>query len=162
MPSRKEENAFDIIALKGTVVDVNVTSNQQLKSGQIVFADNKKIAMNPSGDKQVMGKVNVDRTTTFRIELTNMDGETYLGLEEFRMEASEDQKPVVHFVKPGRDYRASNLEEVFTEAKADDDFGIASLEMYFTVNGGKEQKVDLFKSPANAPKEITGTHTFFL
>ena len=58
------------------------------------------------------------------------------------MEATEDQKPVVHFVKPGRDYRALNLEEVFTEAKADDDFGVASLEIFFSVNGGKEQKVE--------------------
>ena len=102
----------------------------------------RALPMAPSGDKQVMGKVTVDRNTTFRIELTNKSGEKYLGLEEFRMEATEDQKPVVHFVKPGRDYRATNLEEVFTEAKADDDFGIASLELFFSVNGAKEQKVE--------------------
>jgi hypothetical protein len=140
LPSKKEENAYDINALKGTVVEITVTSNQQLKSGRIVFADNKSIPMNPSGDKQVMGKVTVDRTTTYRIELTNTDNETYLGLEEFRMDATEDQKPVVHFVKPGRDYRASVLEEVFTEAKADDDFGIASLELFFTVNAARNRK----------------------
>src|SRR5678816_4094035 len=145
MPPKKEENAYDMYALKGTVVEVNATSNQELKSGRIVFADGKSIEMAPSGDKQVMGKVTLDRKTTFRIELTNKDGEKYLGLEEFRMEPTEDQKPVVHFVKPGRDYRASNLEEVFTEAKADDDFGVASLELFYSVNGGKEQKVDLFK-----------------
>ena len=73
MAPKKEENAYDIIALKGTVVEVNVTSNQQLKSGRIVFADGKSIAMTPSGDKQVMGKVTVDRKTTFRIELTNTE-----------------------------------------------------------------------------------------
>ena len=109
-----------------------------------------------------MGKVTVDRKTTFQIELSNKDGETYKGLEEFRMEATEDQKPIVTFVKPGRDYRAANTEEVFTEAKADDDFGIKSLEVFYSVNGGKEQKVDLFKSSGATPKEISGTHTFFL
>ncbi len=162
MAPKKEENAYDMIALKGTVVEVNATSNQELASGRIVFADGKSSPMAPSGDKQVMGKVTVDRKTTFRIELTNKNGEKYLGLEEFRMEATEDQKPVVHFVKPGRDYRALNLEEVFTEAKADDDFGIASLEVFFSVNGAKEQKVELFKNSGAASKEVTGTHTFFL
>ena len=128
-----------------------------------MFADGKSVRDGAvRASKQVMGKVTVDRKTTFRIELTNTNGETYLGLEEFRMEATEDQKPIVHFVKPGRDYRATNLEEVFTEAKADDDFGIASLELYFSVNGAKEQKVDLFKStgtlrrrsPARTPSSL--------
>src|SRR5688572_19087640 len=164
LPSKKEENAYDIIALKGTVVEVSITSNQQLKGGRIVFADKKDIPLTPSGDKQVMGKITVDRNATFRIELTNTNGDQpHMGLEEYRMQATDDQKPVVHFVKPGRDYRATNLEEVFTEAKADDDFGIKSLELVFTVNGGKEQKVDLYRNSAGAsPKEISGTHTFFL
>ena len=61
MAPKKEENAYDMIALKGTVVEVNATSNQELKSGRIVFADGKSVAMAPSGDKQVMGKVTVDR-----------------------------------------------------------------------------------------------------
>src|SRR4030095_2291573 len=77
MAPKKEENAYDMIALKGTVVEVNATSNQELTSGRIVFADGKSVAMAPSGDKQVMGKVTVDRTTTFRIELTNKSGEKY-------------------------------------------------------------------------------------
>jgi hypothetical protein len=162
MPPMKEEVAYDMIALKGTVVDVNVISNQQVKSGRLVFADGKSVPLTPSGDKQVLGKATVDRTTTFRIELTNAENQTYLGLEEYRMQATEDQKPVISFVKPGRDFRALNTEEVFTEAKADDDFGITSLELYYSVNGAKEQKVDLFKASGSTPKEISGTHTFFL
>ena len=110
-----------------------------------------------------MGKVTVDRKTTFRIELTNTNGETYLGLEEFRMEATEDQKPVVHFVKPGRDYRATNLEEVFTEAKADDDFGVASLEavLHRQRRQGTEGRVSS-RTPAPLQRKSRGTHTFFL
>src|SRR4030095_9968383 len=34
MPPMKEEIGYDIIALKGTVVEVSATSNQQLKSGR--------------------------------------------------------------------------------------------------------------------------------
>ena len=44
MAPKKEENAFDMIALKGTVVEVNATSNQELKGGSIVFADGKSVA----------------------------------------------------------------------------------------------------------------------
>ena len=65
-----------------------------------------------------MGRVTVDRTTTFRIELTNKDRKSYLGLEEYSMEALEDQKPIVEFTKPGRDTKATKVEEVFTELHA--------------------------------------------
>src|SRR6185295_14981185 len=51
---------------------------------------------------------------------------------------------------------------VFTELRAEDDFGINQLELYFTVNGGAEQKVDLFNNKGESPKEISAGHTFFL
>ena len=70
------------------------------------------------------GKVTVDRAVTFRIELTNSNGEEYLGLEEYAMEALDDQRPILEFTKPGRDYKATSVEEVFTELRAEDDFGV--------------------------------------
>src|SRR5207253_3949052 len=101
-------------------------------------------------------------TTTFRIELTNTLKNKYLGLEEYSMEALDDQKPIVEFTKPGRDTKATKVEEVFTELRAEDDFGVRQLELYYSVNGGAEQKIDLFSSKSDNPKEISAGHTFFL
>ena len=97
------------------------------------------------------GRVTVDRTTTFRIELTNTLKSKYLGLEEYSMEALDDQKPIVEFTKPGRDTKATKVEEVFTELRAEDDFGVRQLELYYSVNGGPEQKVDLFAAKGENP-----------
>ena len=36
------------------------------------------------------------------------------------------------------------------------------LELHFSVNGGPDQKVDLFASKGESPKEISAGHTFFL
>src|SRR5262245_38454653 len=159
---KKEENATDIVALKGTNVDVTVTGSQALSGGRLVFADGKSVALQPNGEKSVMGRVTVDRTTTFRIELTNKDRQSYLGVEEYSMEMLEDQKPIVEFTKPGRDTKATNLEEVFTELRAEDDFGVSQLELHFSVNGGADQTVNLFASKGEKPKEISAGHTFFL
>ena len=38
---KKEENASDMVALKGTEVEVVVTASQALSGGRIVFADGK-------------------------------------------------------------------------------------------------------------------------
>src|SRR5437773_7756222 len=159
---KKEENATDIVALKGSEVEVTVTGSQLLSGGRLVFADGKSLSLQPNGEKAVTGRVTVDRTTTFRIELTNTDRSKYLGLEEYSMEALDDQKPIVEFTKPGRDTKATKVEEVFTELRAEDDFGVRQLELYYSVNGGAEQKVDLFASKGEHPKETSAGHTFFL
>src|SRR5213594_762860 len=159
---KKEENATDIVALKGTEVEVTITGSQLLSGGRLVFADGKSVSLQPNGEKTVTGRVTVDRTTTFRIELTNTNRSKYLGLEEYSMEALDDQKPIVEFTKPGRDTKATKVEEVFTELRAEDDFGVNQLELYFSVNGGAEQKIELFTNKGESPKEISAAHTFFL
>src|SRR5262245_7028534 len=159
---KKEENASDMIALKGTEIEVTVTGSQALSGGRVVFADGKSVSLQPSGERTVVGKVTVDRNTTFRIELTNTSRKSYLGLEEYSMEALDDQKPIVEFTKPGRDTKATKVEEVFTELRGEDDFGVRQLELHFSVNGGPDQKVDLFASKGEIPKEISASHTFFL
>jgi hypothetical protein len=78
------------------------------------------------------------------------------------MEALEDQKPVIKFSKPGRDVPATNLEEVFTEVRAEDDFGVNTLDIYYSVNGKAEKKIEVFKNSAEAPRDISGGHTFFM
>ena len=47
--------------------------------------------------------------------------------------------------RPGRDYRASPIEEVTVAAKAADDFGLNEFALHYSVNGGPEKTVDLLK-----------------
>ena len=47
------------------------------------------------------------------------------------------------FSKPARDLRATNIDEIFVEAKADDDFGVRQLDLVYSVNGGSERPVRL-------------------
>src|SRR6185295_4340421 len=54
---KKEENASDMVALKGTEVEVTVNGSQPLAGGRIVFADGKSVALQPTGEKTVLGKV---------------------------------------------------------------------------------------------------------
>src|SRR5437588_4912223 len=159
---KKEENGQDIAALKGTEVEVAVTGSQALSGGRVVFADGKSVSLQPTGERTVMGRVTVDRTTTFRIELTNTGKAKFLGLEEYSMEALDDQKPIVEFTKPGRDTKATKVEEVFTELRAEDNYSVRQLELYYSVNGGAEQKFDLYSTKSDNPNEICARHTFYL
>ena len=162
LPTRTEEDALDMVAIRGTAVDVRVHANQELSSGRLIFSDGREVELTPSAEPGATARLTIDRSATFRVELTNTRDQKYLGLEEYAMEALDDQKPLVEFTEPGRDYKASTVEEVFTELRAEDDLGINALELYFSVNGGEEQKIDLFANNGRAPKEISSSYTFFL
>ncbi len=162
LSARTERDALDIVALRGTEVEVTVHASQELQGGRLIFADEIEVPLTPGEGQVATATLTVDRTTTFRIELENTRGQEYLSLSEYAMEALDDQKPLVQFTEPGRDYRASTVEEIFTELEAEDDLGIETLEIYFSVNGGDEEIIDLFANNSTAPKEISGSYTFFL
>src|SRR6185369_1955434 len=137
-------------------VEVIAYGSKPLSGGQIVFADGKNVPLKLSSTnpKQVMASVVIDRTTTFKVELTDSSRQTYKGLEVYNMEALEDQKPIIKFTKPGRDMPATNLEEVFTEVRAEDDFGVSSLDIYYSVNGKAEKKIEVFKQRRGSARHL--------
>ncbi|NIP59885.1 MAG: hypothetical protein GWM92_16325, partial [Gemmatimonadetes bacterium] len=54
------------------------------------------------------------------------------------------------------------IEEVFLEARADDDYGVASLDLVYSVNGGAEDTLRLYRSDAPPLREVSAGHTLFL
>src|SRR5207245_10995727 len=114
LADKKEEGASDMVGLKGTIVDVLVTASQALSAGRIVFADGKSVPLQPSGEKMAMGKVTIDRTATFRIELTNTNREKYLGLEEYSMEPSTIKSPSTESPSPDPKPRPRKAKKVST------------------------------------------------
>ena len=73
----------------------------------------------------------------------------------------DDQPPTVSITKPSRDTTATPVEELFVEAKADDDFGVKQLQLVYSVNGGPEKTVKLFDAAKPLPETSAG-HTLYL
>ncbi|HEV2863563.1 MAG TPA: DUF4175 family protein, partial [Pyrinomonadaceae bacterium] len=161
IPVKTVEDGGDVAALKGTVVSITARLSGKARSARLVLADGRKVEMRAAG-ADFTGALTVAGDTTYYVELTSTDGETYKGSNEYDVTVLEDQPPTVAFDKPGRDTKATNLEEVFTQARAEDDYGVAAIEMFFSVNGGPEQKVNLQDLSRDAARSLTGTHTFFL
>lgn len=160
-PARTVENGGDIVAIKGTRVTVLATLTRPAEAATLVLHDGQRREMKPVGPTQFVGEIIVRSTTTYRIDLTSA-GETYAGSNVYDITAVDDRAPTVTIEKPGRDVKATSIQEVFTQARAEDDNGIATLELRFSINGGDEQTVTLYRARRAAPQRITGTHTFFL
>ena len=163
LPPKREEDSGEISALKGSRVDLEAFTNVDVTTARILLEDGTSIPMERIAEKKLRGQIEVKKDSSYKIELTDLSKSSSIGSHEYPITALEDQPPLVTLLKPGRDKKATKLEEVLTEVKADDDFGINSLELYFTVNGSKENVVNLFQQKTGeTPKSISGTHTFFL
>src|SRR5207247_1808127 len=63
--------------------------------------------------------------------------------------------------KPGRDSQASPVEDLFLEARADDDYGVKSLQLFYSVNGSAPKTISLFAGPKPLT-EVSAGHTIYL
>ena len=161
LPTKLIEDGGDIAALKGSVASITAHLSGKVRAARIVFPDGKKTEMRSQGATFV-GELTVNSDTSYFIELVSTDGETYRGSNEYDVTILEDQPPTISFDKPGRDKKATNLEEVFTQARAEDDYGVVSMDLHFSVNGGEEKNVNLQHLTRESARSLTGAYTFFL
>jgi hypothetical protein len=161
LPTKLIEDGGDVAALKGTVATITAHLSGKVRAARIVFPDGKKTEMRSEGAGFV-GELTVSSDTSYFIELVSTDGETYRGSNEYDVTILEDQPPTISFDKPGRDKKATNLEEVFTQARAEDDYGVVSMDLHFSVNGGEEKNVNLQQLTRESARSLTGAYTFFL
>ncbi len=159
---RTIDQGGDIAVLRGTTVRLRVHSTMATKAGRIVRDDREHMPLTVNADGTLSGSLQVKENGFYRIELATPAGALVSASPQYTIDVLADDPPSVAFQKPGRDLRATSLDEIFVEAGAEDDFGVRQLELVYTVNGGPEKQVKLV-GPAPAPRaEVSAGHTFFL
>lgn len=154
------EESGDIRALAGTRAEFVIQTDQPVKSGAIKLEKGGEVSLRAAGPRQLQGSLQVKEDDYYRIQLQDQENFWNPGSDEYLIEALRDQSPVVSFTRPGRDQKVTNIEEVFTELKAEDDYGITALELRFSVNGGPEQQAKL--DYPRGSRSFSASHTFYL
>jgi hypothetical protein len=120
---RLVEAGRDIAALRGTRVELTIHPTMVTAGGRIVLENDREIPL-VAGDSTLSGEIEVTERGTYRIELQAADGRLVSASPTYTIDVLLDQGPSVRFTRPGRDTNASPVEEVFLEARADDDYGV--------------------------------------
>src|SRR5262245_21727820 len=157
---RKIEDGGDIAVLRGTEIRVRALTTMKADGGAVVIDDKSQVPMTVAPDGALLSSFTADHDGFYRIEL-GAPGALAPGSPKYSIDVLTDQPPAVSFLKPGRDTSASPIEEVFLEAKAEDDYGIGSMELVYSVNGGAEKTVKLFDSQNRMPTVSAG-HTLYM
>jgi hypothetical protein len=162
LPVQKVEDGGDIAALRGTRVTVRVTSTMPSPGGHLVIEGRAPVALTPGDSGTLEGTFTIQGNGFYHIELMGEDSTLVRGSLDYAIESLGDRPPLVEIVRPGRDTRVTSLEEVFIEARGEDDFGVARLELVYSVNGQPEQTVPLHGPGVRGLKEVLAGYTLFL
>jgi len=158
---RKVEGGGDVAAIRGTEVRLRITPTMPAPGGRILLNDGAASPLAVQSDGTLTGAFKIDGQGFYRIELTGPHGEKVEASTQYTIDVIDDQPPAVRFTKPGRDTQASPVEELFLEATADDDYGVKSLQMFYSVNGSAPKTVNLFGGSKPLP-EVSAGHTIYL
>jgi hypothetical protein len=158
---RKQEGGGDVAAIRGTDVLLHIVPTMAAPSGKILLNDGASQPLTTQADGTLTGNFKISEQGFYRIELTGPHGEQVEASPQYTIDVIDDQPPAVHFSKPGRDTQASPVEELFLEARADDDYGVKSLQLFYSANGAPPKMVPLFSGPRPLT-EVSAGHTIYL
>ncbi len=163
MAPERVEDAGDITVLVGARVLFSITPTVPVKAGRLMVQgrESKPTALDVASDGLALtGEMTVTENGFYKIELQGADGVFVTASPDYVVEAVSDLPPRLAFDRPGRDTQATPIEEVFTQVKAEDDFGVAKVDLVYSVNGGPETVISLHSAPV--VKNAVAGHTFFL
>lgn len=152
LPKRTEETVRDIEAVQGTGVKLEVFANAALEA-PVVVVNGQPIAMQADGGSAT-GEIAIKQPGSYRIS-ARVANELVALTDDYNIYLVADEKPTISIEKPARDRRATSIEEVPVQVKAQDDFRLQSVDLHYSINGGEWQKVGLAHGGRDAqPKTL--------
>jgi hypothetical protein len=159
MPSREEQDGGDIYGPAGTRVRVTVHTDKPVREAALALTGRDRIALSNRGGV-LQGELTITEDGSYRVALADADGLTNPGDTEYFIRTLQDRPPDVRIIRPASDREVSPLEEVAIVARAEDDFGVAALDLVYTTGGSAEKAVPFTRTEAGST--VTGRRTLYL
>ncbi len=144
MADSVEEHGGDLRAVEGTEAQLEIVTDRPLSDGVLALDDGRQLMLTGGAGNVYRGSIKVEKDGSYHVAAR--DKQQLLRIsEDYFIDAAAVKPPQVAVVRPERDYRASPIEEVTLQARADDPFGLSEFELHYSVNGGPEKTVNLMK-----------------
>jgi hypothetical protein len=152
MKDSVEDPGGDLRAVEDTLADVAIHTDRPLTTGALLLDDGSKLPLRTAADGSVIATVKITKDGLYHVAAVE-NGEDVRLTNDYFIEAQKDQPPEIKITKPGRDFRASPIEEVTVAVDAKDDFGLKEVSLHYSVNGGPEKVIPM---KSGAPRSRTG------
>ena len=153
---REDKDGGDVYAPAGTRVRLRIHADKPLAGGELRLAGGRPVRLATDNDS-ASAELVLAKDDAYRVQLADRDGLASIGDVEYFIRVMDDRPPAVHIVRPNGDQGITPLEEVAIEARADDDYGIAQLELVYAVAGRRAKTVPFTRLSGTAVARI-GAH----
>jgi len=159
---RTEEDKGDITAPVGTTVTLTITANKSIESGKLAFSNDTKSNLKVD-DVTLAGSFEITEDLSYTVNIIDTDDQRNENPVEYYIRALPDNAPRVTINNPGRDTKLSPIDEMAVRVEAEDDFGLSSLNLVYSVNGGKDQTIDMATEENQKSRTLwDGEHYLYL
>ncbi|MCH8070501.1 MAG: hypothetical protein IIA09_01030 [Proteobacteria bacterium] len=130
----------DVRAIAETRVEVTVRADRVMTPGELIV-DDQVIPLEVNGNTATANFTVVQDGQYF--VAAKVGGEQIRLTDDYFITLLDDEIPRINFVRPGRDWSASSIEEVTVRVSAEDDFALELLELRYSVNASEWQSIQL-------------------
>ena len=157
-----EEHAGDLRAIEGTDASVEIEMDRPLqntKAALLSLNEGKTLPLTAGGNNRYLATIHMDKDGAYHVATVEAGQPVRLS-EDYFIATDKATPPEVALDRPGRDYRASPIEEVKVQVKAADAYGLEDVHLHYSVNGGADRDISMLKAPG--AKSADGAYTLRL
>lgn len=154
-----EEQGGDLRAIEGTDALVRVRMSSPLRKPVLALDGGEQAPLAMKGGNVYEGTIHMEKDGAYHVAAIDHGQQVRLS-EDYFIATDKANPPEVAITRPAGDYRASPIEEVTIGVKAEDPFGLKSVSLHYSVNGGADHSIEL---PARSgQKSVDGSATLSL
>ena len=137
----------DILAPRGTRVEVRVHADDAGAGGRLVLDNEASVALEATARGPLLAQLQIAQDNRYQVELADEDGVLTAASPRFTIKVLDDQLPSVALLTPGSDAKVSSIEEIEVSVEALDDIALHQVELVMSINGAAEQVLPFTLAP---------------
>ena len=157
-----QQGEGNIRAVAGSQAEVRITTNKAIESATLTVEAQDPTPMLISDGRTLTTTLDVLTDGKYTVKLLCVDGFNNQTPIEYTITAIPDEPPEVAIKEPGRDIKATKLEEVKVLAEAADDYGVENMTLMYSVGSGEPQELEAETVEVKEKKTISGAYVFYL
>ena len=152
----------NIRAVAGAQAEVRITTNKAIESATLTVEARDSVPMVIFDGRTLTTTLDVLNDGKYTVELLCVDGFNNQVPIEYAITAIPDEPPEIVIKEPGRDIKATKLEEVKVLAEATDDYGVDNMKLMYSIGSGEPRELPIESVEVKAKKIISGAYVFYL
>ena len=157
-----QQGEGNIRAVAGSQAEVRITTNKAIQSATLTVEAQDPTPMLISDGRTLTTTLDVLNDGKYTVKLLCVDGFNNQTPIEYTITAIPDEPPEIAIKEPGRDIKATKLEEVKILAEATDDYGVENMTLMYSIGSGEAQELRVETVEVKAKKIISGAYVFYL